>query len=353
MAPATLFPTTIRDYVHKNFLTVKRINNRNLLIIPDESKIQEAYKKGETTSHNNAFCAFKKQLCEYGFSVVARKDWLSLGLDLNSTWVYEHPTFTPENCEKCILQKPCKPITVRFQINPETGEIDWVNSGKTLMHGDKIINCVKRELLKNEVGGENKSVLARKRSLKTSSDEEENNSTLFLDVKRSQKRARKSLESTLSNSTSLSEKSQNLSDFDKSANSPLPKIIVQTPENKVVPSVTTVNSPQLQQNTPLLFPNVPIVQSSNQTSIFSNQTPILQQSSASNEQNINLQASLQNLTNSNFHHFLIPHSSNNNQPLSINPILQLIPMSSLHPLLQNNSTKPNEISSDDVVPKNE
>merc|ERR1712228_497798 len=242
MAPATLFPSTIRDYAHKNFLTIKRINNRNLLIIPDESKIQEAHKKGETTSHNNAFCAFKKQLCEYGFSVVARKDWLSLGLDLKSTWVYEHSTFTPENCENCILQKPCKPITVRFQINPETGEIDWVNSGKTLMHGDKIIDCVKRELLKNEVVGENKSVLIRKRSLKTSSDEEENSPSLFLNIKRRQKRSRKSVESSVE---SLSENNQSHSDFDKasisasspiarvSGKSPLPQIIVQPPPSTV------------------------------------------------------------------------------------------------------------------------
>merc|ERR1712130_635902 len=309
-----------------------------------ESKIQEAYKKGETTSHNNAFCAFKKQLCEYGFSVVARKDWLSLGLDLNSTWVYEHPTFTPENCEKCILQKPCKPITVRFQINPETGEIDWVNSGKTLMHGDKIIDCVKRELLKNELAGENKSVLVRKRSLKTSSDEEENiNSSLFLNIKRRQKRSRKSVESSVE---SLSENNQSHSDFDKasisasspiarvSEKSPLPQIIVQPPSTVNSPSILQP-IPTTQAASPLLFPNVPIVQSSNQTPILqsSNQTAILQ--SSNNAPNEQLQASLtnlQNLSNANFHHFLIPHS---NQP--INSILQLIPMASV-PLLQSNST---------------
>ena len=179
MAPATVFPSTIRDYVHKKYLLIKTINNRNLLIIPDETKIQEVYKRGDTTSDNNAFCAFKKQLCEYGFSVVARKDWLSLGLDLNSTWVYEHHTFTPKNCEKCILKKPSKPITVRFQINTETGEIEWVNSGKTVMHGEKLINCIKETMLgdvlmssKSGKEEENRTFLRRKRRFgKKSSDE--------------------------------------------------------------------------------------------------------------------------------------------------------------------------------------
>ena len=214
MAPATLFPSTIRDYAHKKYLSIQRINNRNLLIIPDETKIQEAYKRGDTTSDNNAFCAFKKQLCEYGFSVVARKDWLSLGLDLDFTWVYEHRNFTPENCEKCILRKPSKPITVRFQINTETGEIEWVNSAKTVMHGEKLINCIKETMSSNVLMSpehvreeEDRSVLGRKRSLGKTSSDEDHSDVGFLSGKKSSKKrevgARKSMDSCVSDDFKL------------------------------------------------------------------------------------------------------------------------------------------------------
>jgi len=148
--------------------------------------------------------------------VVARKDWISLGLDLNSDWVYEHRTFTPENCEKCILRKPSKPITVRFQINTETGEIEWVNSGKTVMHGEKLINCIKETMLGNVLVSGSSSenvredqVLGRKRSLgKTSSDEDHSDQD-FLGMKKRLKRskvgARKSMDSCVSDDFRLTQ----------------------------------------------------------------------------------------------------------------------------------------------------
>merc|ERR1739848_319589 len=114
-------------------------------------KIQEAYKRGDTTSDNNAFCAFKKQLCEYGFSVVARKDWPEHGIQSSNHWVYEHPHYNLENCLACNLKKPGKPITVRFTINPETGEVQWPNASKTIHYAPKLIECIEKASLKRRL----------------------------------------------------------------------------------------------------------------------------------------------------------------------------------------------------------
>jgi len=150
MAPATQFPSTIRDYVERGYLRIETVHSKNLLVIPDEAKIQEAYKRGDTTSDNNAFCAFKKQLCEYGFSVVARKDWPELGIGSSNHWVYEHLHYNLENCRNCNLKKPGKPITVRFTINPETGEVQWPNANKTIHYAPKIIECIEKASLKRK-----------------------------------------------------------------------------------------------------------------------------------------------------------------------------------------------------------
>lgn len=151
MAPATQFPSTIRDYVQRGYLRIETVHTKNLLVIPDEAKIQEAYKRGDTTSDNNAFCAFKKQLCEYGFSVVARKDWPELGISSNNHWVYEHSNYNLENCLNCTLKKPGKPITVRFTINPETGEVQWPNANKTIHYAPKLIECIEKARLKRRL----------------------------------------------------------------------------------------------------------------------------------------------------------------------------------------------------------
>merc|ERR1739848_919304 len=151
MAPATQFPSTIRDYVQRGYLRIETVHSKNLLVIPDEAKIQEAYKRGDTTSDNNAFCAFKKQLCEYGFSAVARKDWPEYGIESSNPWVYEHSHYNLENCLNCNLKKPGKPITVRFTINPETGEVQWPNANKTIHYAPKLIECIEKASLKRRL----------------------------------------------------------------------------------------------------------------------------------------------------------------------------------------------------------
>jgi hypothetical protein len=142
MAPTVQFPATIKEYWEKGILEIRTSCERHLLIIPDEAKIQEAYKKGDTTSDNNAFCAFKKQLCEYGFKIVGRKDWPQLQVPSHYMWVYEHDLYNQENMLKCQLHKPMKKIAIRFLMNPETYEVEWQNCPKTVQFADRIIDCI-------------------------------------------------------------------------------------------------------------------------------------------------------------------------------------------------------------------
>ena len=379
MAPATLFPSTIRDYVHKNYLHLKTVNNRNLLIIPDETKIQEAYKRGDTTSDNNAFCAFKKQLCEYGFSVVARKDWIDLGLDLNITWVYEHPSFNRESCEKCDLRKPCKPITVRFQINPETGDIEWINSSKTVMHGQKLINCIRKTMFSSALSVE--PGVSRKRSLKSNDDQD-----LLGKRQSEQKKLKKSLSVSPSNFKNITspqaQKNQVQSDSPNSCcliqidsptsdtNSILP-INVQASSSlnhnsTICPDVNSIGNLVNQVNVPtqslspivgsanLGLPNYPCLSNhsimvSENSSVFpispqagANQyLPTLTPSNLVSKQPSSMQNTA--LDHSNYQHFLIPHVGSTHSP--INPILQLIPM-----IVQSSSiSSSNAVNIDDIT----
>lgn len=144
MAPTVQFPATIKEYWEKGILQIRTSCDRHLLIIPDEAKIQEAYKKSDNTSDNNAFCAFKKQLCEYGFKIVGRKDWAQLEVPSNYMWVYEHEFYNHENMLNCKLQKPMKKIAIRFLMNPETYEVEWQNCPKTVQFADRIIDCVQQ-----------------------------------------------------------------------------------------------------------------------------------------------------------------------------------------------------------------
>jgi len=157
MAPATQYPATLREFVRRDIVKLRRTQERNLLIIESEQAIQEAYKKDATTSDNNAFCAFKKQLSEYGFRVVARQMWPSLGLDHREIMsVYEHDDYDAEKCESLSLKKPKKKITINFLYNQETGEVEWPNYAKTFQYSEQIMECVHREKSKHPLGNKRK-----------------------------------------------------------------------------------------------------------------------------------------------------------------------------------------------------